>query len=294
MTWDEINLRGNPTCSAAINDVIAKVKKFEVRQEGIPSQARRPLEWEEFYLLLVLIRHLFADSDVWFFLTAVFCLQWQIIGRIDDVMKLAKGSLLFNPREPYTLNIKMTWSKNIQEKREAPTQILFGAMDPIVCSLLNIAIWLESGEDFGLLLFGNHRSNHAVSSLLESIFNNVLFCKIKEGLLGTHSIRKGAASYAARLGLVRDWIAMQGHWRGKKMQVDTYIEINLPYPDARVASILTGPHGPCKYTIKGGGITSVMLSSSLLSPRSLPPLAVRLLVCWRCPSSGQHLKEKHL
>ncbi len=241
MQWDDIHLRGNPTRSTAVNDVIAKVKKFEVRQEGVSSQARRPLEWEEFYLLLVLIRHLFADSDVWFFLTAVFCLQWQIIGRIDDVMKLAKGSLLFNPREPYTLNVKMTWSKNIREEREAPTQILFGAMDPIVCPLLNIAMWLEGGEDYGLLLFGNHRSNRAVSSLLESIFNNVLFCKIKEGLLGTHSIRKGAASYAARLGLVRDWIATRGRWRGKKMQVDTYIEITLPYPDAQVASILTGP-----------------------------------------------------
>jgi hypothetical protein len=53
---------------------------------------------------------------VWFFLTAVFCLQWQIIGRIDDVMKLAKGSLLFNAREPSTLNVKMTWSKNIREE----------------------------------------------------------------------------------------------------------------------------------------------------------------------------------
>ena len=91
------------------------------------------------------------------------------------------------------------------------------------------------------MLFGNHRSNHAVSSLLESIFNNVLFRKIKEGLLGTHSICKGAASYAARLGLVRDWIATRGRWRGKKMQVDTYIEITLPYPDAPFASILTGP-----------------------------------------------------
>ena len=94
-------------------------------------------------MLLVLICHLFADSDMWFFLTAVFCLQWQIIGRIDDVMKLAKGSLLFNPREPYTLNVKMTWSKNIREEREPPTQILFGVMDPIVCPLLNIAMCLE-------------------------------------------------------------------------------------------------------------------------------------------------------
>ena len=151
---------------------------------------------------------------MWYFFTAVFCLQWQIIGCIDDVMKLAKRSLLFNPREPSTLNVKMTRSKNIWEEREAPTQILFGVMDPIVCPLLNIAMWLEGGEDYGILLFGNHLTNRALLSLLESIFNNVLFCKIKEGLLRTHSIRKGAASYGARLGLVRDWIAMRGRWRG--------------------------------------------------------------------------------
>ena len=141
--------------------------------------------------IAVLICHLFADIDVWFFLTAVFCLQWQIIGRIDDVMKLAKGSLLFNAREPSTLNVKMTWSKNIREEQEAPMQILFGSMDPIVCPLLNIVMWLEGGEDYGLLLFGNHETNCAVSSLLESIVNSELFRKIKEGLLGTHSIRRG-------------------------------------------------------------------------------------------------------
>ena len=39
---------------------------------------------------------------------------------------------------------------------------------------------------------------------------------------------------------------------GRERQVDTYIKINLPYPDARVASILTGPRGPCKYAVKGG------------------------------------------
>ena len=77
------------------------------------------------------------------FFTAVFCLQWQIIGRIDDVMKLAKSTLLFNPREPSTLNIKLNWSKNIQEERDCPTQIVFGAMDPLVCPLLNLAAWLE-------------------------------------------------------------------------------------------------------------------------------------------------------
>ncbi len=252
MAWDDINLRGNPTRSTAVNDVITRVKKYEVRQEGVSSKARRALEWEEFYSLLWLIHHLYSTVDLWYYLTAVLCLQWQIIGRIDDVMKLGKGTLLFNTREPAALSVKMNWSKNIREERDCPIQILFGAMDPLVCPLLNLAIWLEEGGEHGLLLFGQHRSNRSVASVLDTIFAHKEFTQVRRGLLGTHSIRKGAASYAARFGICKDWISTRGRWRGKKQQVDTYIEMTLPYPDARVASVLTGPRGPCKYTAKGG------------------------------------------
>ncbi len=221
-----------PLCSMPWDDI-----KYEVRQEGVSSKARRALEWEEFYSLLVLTRRLYGTVETGFFLTAVLCLQWQIIGRIDDVMKLAKSSLLFNSREPSTLNIKLNWSKNIWEERDCPTQILFGAMDPLVCPLLNLAAWLEGGGDYGLLLFGDHRSNRSVSSVLDTIFSNKHFQQTRRGLLGTHSIRKGAASYVARFGICKDWISTRGRWRGKKQQVDTYIEMLLPYPDACFASV---------------------------------------------------------
>ncbi len=52
---------------------------------------------------------------------------------------------------------------------------------------------------------------------------------------------------------------IQGRWRGKKQQVDTYIDINLLYPDACCASVLCGPQGPCKYIVKGGGNISEAL-----------------------------------
>ena len=123
----------------------------------------------------------------------------------------------------------MTWSKNISEEREVPMQILFGVMDPIVCPLLNLVMWLEGSEDYGSLLFGNHHTNHAVLSLLETILNSELFQTIREGLLGMYSIHKGVVSYAAHIGIVRNWITTHGRWRGKKMQVDTYIEITLPF-----------------------------------------------------------------
>ncbi len=56
-----------PTRSTAVSEVISKVKRFEVRQEGVSSQARCALEWEEFYLLLALVHHLHADGNSWFF-----------------------------------------------------------------------------------------------------------------------------------------------------------------------------------------------------------------------------------
>ena len=121
-------------------------------------------------------------------------------------------------------------------------QIVFGVMDPLVCPLLNLAAWLEGGDNHGLLLFGSHQTNSTVSSLLDKIFSSELFRWVRAvGLLGTHSIRKGAASYAACFGMMRDWICSGGRWRNKKQQVDTYIEMTLPNPDACVASVLTGP-----------------------------------------------------
>jgi hypothetical protein len=46
--WDIVRLEGNPTRSTEVNDVIKRVMKCEVRQLGKPSQARRPLTFEEF------------------------------------------------------------------------------------------------------------------------------------------------------------------------------------------------------------------------------------------------------
>ena len=47
---------GNPTKSVAINNLIKKVKKLEVRKLGVSSQARRSLEIEELGFILDLLR----------------------------------------------------------------------------------------------------------------------------------------------------------------------------------------------------------------------------------------------
>ena len=44
--WDPVNQFGNPTRSEALNTVIAKVQKFEVRKQGVETSARWPLEYK--------------------------------------------------------------------------------------------------------------------------------------------------------------------------------------------------------------------------------------------------------
>ncbi len=41
--WEAVNHFGNPTRSEALNAVISKVKKFEVRKQGFETLACQPL-----------------------------------------------------------------------------------------------------------------------------------------------------------------------------------------------------------------------------------------------------------
>ncbi len=112
-------------------------------------------------------------------------------------------------------------------------------MDPLICPLLNLAVFLELHAPSRTHLVCDH-SNQSVAYWI-TIFSSNCFTATHSRNLGTHSILKGAATYASQFGLPRDWVNIQGRWRGQQKQVDTYIDINLPYPDARVASVLCGP-----------------------------------------------------
>ena len=54
--WDHVNHFDNPTRSEALNAVISKVKKFEVRKQGVQTLAHWPLEYKEYKNILRLIK----------------------------------------------------------------------------------------------------------------------------------------------------------------------------------------------------------------------------------------------
>ena len=247
--WDDITLQGNPTMSSAVKRMIREVEQFEARGEGVRPNARRPLEWEEMMDIFI-AAHNMSSIQVSCTMLAVLTMQWQFIGRIDDVMKLATQTVVKHMLFPFALNLKMCWSKNIMTERECPTQILFAAMNPLLCPMLRLGIYLETVGTHGDLLFP--QSNKSSADQLGVLFESSFFTSLREGKLGTHSVRKGAATYAGRCGLPTEWIEQRGRWRGKKRQVETYIDVNKPYPDARVAGCLCGQRGPCKYAVKDG------------------------------------------
>ena len=102
--------------------------------------------------------------------------------------------------------------------------------------------------------------------LLKDVYESNNFDQ--EGNLGTHSIQKGAATYAARCGLTKDFINRRGRWRINVSVVDTYIDPSLPYPDARTASILCGPRGPCKHVCEDGIALSDIFLKSVVAPNA--------------------------
>ncbi len=59
--WNVQTKQGNPTKSVAVNNLIKKVKKYEVKELGVSSLARRPMEMEELGFIISLLR---KDPDL--------------------------------------------------------------------------------------------------------------------------------------------------------------------------------------------------------------------------------------
>ncbi|KAI2509856.1 hypothetical protein MHU86_4567 [Fragilaria crotonensis] len=262
--WDDPSMVGNPTRSIAVNGLIRSIRRHEVRGEGVPSSAKRAVTKAEFEQAMNQLNS-FDDIHRKYMIPAACKFQFAMIGRVDDVCHFKEVDLNVNPLLPSSLVARIRWSKNVMEERNSPRQMIFGSMDTRYCVLLSLGIyylevWCEAGDGLGSpYLFGcsddpdrnkafianklkRHiwdATNDAGNSMLEA-----------SNLLGTHSLRKFSTSYAMRNGCPKDYVAARGRWR-KKQVVDRYIDIELPYPDAKVASVLA-VGGPMKYVVKNG------------------------------------------
>ncbi|KAG9411958.1 hypothetical protein AC1031_017595 [Aphanomyces cochlioides] len=244
LPWDPISCHGNPTRAEEVNKIIKAVKKSEVRREGVQSNARRPIEFTEFLNLLSIVA--VNPNTSKYMVSSVLTLQWHLIARIDDMMKLRFADFSPNIHHPSTLICQMRWSKNILEERDAPEQVVFGSADPHLCPLLKLAIHIEStpGIANSEFLYGNPKDgDRVVRRALQQALDSDSFTKLKSGHVGTHSLRKGAATYGSRSGLTKDYVNRRGRWRTRKSMVDTYIDNTQPYPDACAAAAYVSAGG---------------------------------------------------
>jgi hypothetical protein len=255
MVWNQQTRVGNPTRSNIVNELIKRVKKQEVRRQGRTSQARRPLEEAEFREL---IRRVHASGPAHtqrYSAAAFYIFQFHLIGRLDDVAKFKLRDLTPCIDYPFCLQSKMCWSKNVLEERDAPNQIIIGAMDPFFCTLLSLGIYLEGALRNGMVDLDGGFLFSIGKTKAASTFRNVLaeegFPLVNNQAIGTHSNRKFPSTYARRNGCSRDDVDARGRWKRDRRIVDSYIDVRLPYPDAKVASVLA-IGGPVKYEIRNG------------------------------------------
>ena len=267
MVWNELSRVGNPTKSAQINDLIKKVKKYEVRKQGVPSQARRPFSSSEYAKIKEILQTQGKDSIWKFGVPAQMNYQFHLIARADDTMNVLLENVQVHPRFNFCLKTKLNWSKNVREERDAPWQIVLGSNDSSYCVLISLAVWLEvycceynySADSPYLFAFSPDcrfpQGANSGKEKLRRIFSDSVFREAgligslgDGGMLGTHSNRKYASTHTRASGVSKDDRDLRGRWKGKGRVADKYDDVELPYVDAKVAgSLCMG--GPCKYTI---------------------------------------------
>jgi hypothetical protein len=202
-----------------------------------------------------------------------------------------------------TLRLRLCWCKNVMEERAAPQQIIMGANNPHFCPILNLTMYLEilfptDVNNVGKLhLFGsinksaNGIKKRIIDFLKAKVFKSETFkASTQESIhnIGTHSIRKMAATHTRRNDYSRDDINIRGRWKRNKQIVDAYLDPEIPYLDARAAAALC-IGGPIKYEAqKEAGLddcwvltyVAPRLSESLEDQKAAVVLGKALL--WAC------------
>ena len=285
IAWSTTRNEGNPTRSNEINDLLKRVKRKEVRKQGVSPQCRRAITDREFRLLLTVLQAENSEIAVAtnpivlrFGLPALLNFQFHLIARIDDTTQVLLSNL--RAHDFFGTNVlktRLNWSKNVAEERDAPWQIVLGSMDTAFCVFISTALWLEMafsrGSPIAMLspyLFsfsddvsipgGGLKTKDVVQNILgQHVFRRPEFQSIigeegadnaneRIGLLGSHSIRKFAATHSRRCGITKDEKDIRGRWKNRARVSDAYDDVELPYPDAKVASKLC-IGGPCFYLL---------------------------------------------
>ena len=266
--WVSGRNEGNPTRSIEVNNLIRRVKRKEVRKQGVTSKCRRAMTEDEFRKMQNIL-HEHRDgrnSGIWRYgLYALTNFQFHLIARIDDTTQVLIDNIRVHDSFCNALKTRLNWLKNVSEERDAPWQIVLGSMDTAFCVYTSLALWMEwnhrdNPNAFMLPYVFNFSDDNSIpggglkaKETAQIMFNKIF--KMDEFLgdggaaadhLGSHSIRKYAATQVRRSGCSKDDRDIRGRWKTKARVSDVYEDTELPYPDAKVAETLC-IGGACYY-----------------------------------------------
>ena len=308
--WVSGRNEGNPTRSIDVNNLIKRVKKKEVRKQGVLSKVKRPLTDDEFGQMQKILQNHNRNNYIWRYgLYALANFQFHLIARIDDTTQVLLENIQVHDSFPNALKTRMNWSKNVTEERDAPWQLVLGCMDTVFCVLTSLAVWLEmhfrwnpnallspyvfSLSDDIAVPAGGKKSKDIASKAFTLIFKMDEFTdggnKMENGL-GTHSTRKAAAARARRSGRSKDELDLRGRWKSRARVSSVYEDTELPYPDAKVCGMLC-IGGPCLYlfpeeltnTATGeniaagaGGVSTIAMMKTFVLSNVVPNIRKRM------------------
>jgi hypothetical protein len=290
---------GNPTKSKLVNDVIARVKKSEVRGQGADSKTKRALHTVEFLKTLELFRAR-PDWEHKFKYPLMALWQYHLIGRVDDVCHFRTTDPRSHPDFWFALLTKVRWSKNVSREDRCPDQILFGSGDPTYCIFIALVLYFEYYLNYfpnAEYLFtekipqGNNDAEREEDR--DRIINNTIqryrnrldkvvwkHPEFKALLassadnnkgIGTHSYRKHPSNKARGLGCQAQEIEIRGRWKTEGNRVVfRYIDVRQSYDDAKVAGVLC-EGGPIAYRLR----STVTLTDDWLAANVVPHTAAR-------------------
>jgi hypothetical protein len=273
--WNEEAETGNPTQSKAVNEFINAMKLMETRGIGKETQADRSFTMNEFHQVLNFTRSKRTR--------AMMTLQYTMMARMDDTAHVRKDNLKVSDEFEGYLTCKMRWSKNVQTEHDCPAQVLVAAEDSRLCVYLHLALWLEEwitcgGGTPSQWLFNEGTTSHRdpmneqdkevtrgktnyQNAVKRATSSDDFIPHQLEGHLGSHSIRKLAASQARRAGVPKDDVDYRGRWKDQKRMQDRYTDLQLTWPDVNCAISLC-PTGAITYKLhEDAAVTDLWLAT---------------------------------
>ena len=128
-------MKGTRHAAWQINNLIKRVKKKEVRKQGVASQTRRAITELEFCTLHTVFC---ANSLLWRNgMSALMDFQFHAIARIDDTAQVLSDHICVHDSFPNCLKAKLNWSKNVGDERDALWQMVMGSME---CNTLYVPL----------------------------------------------------------------------------------------------------------------------------------------------------------